>query len=338
MAQKHPPVTLKQVAETAQVSRAAASFALSGKPGVSEATRQRVLQIASELGYSPNQTAQNLRSSRTGIIAVYLPENVSTLSYYMEATFGIVDEAELSNLTVTLVPHTSTDAPIARLNADGLLILDPAREDAIVDRLLALGLPVVTGEALPDPNQSAAGQVISDHRRTTCEILDHFHSAGAHFPAIITPVERMAWSMSIEDSYIDWCQRHNVTPRIEHTSMDELTETTKFSTRKLLEDGSTDAILALTDGSALAVAAQASEHGRHIGKDLLIAAAVDSPALSYVDPGVTAVDLNPRDFGRRCMNLLVRILDSKRAPTDEPLTEYAPTAVIYRASTGAGNS
>ncbi|WP_313812467.1 LacI family DNA-binding transcriptional regulator [Glutamicibacter sp.] len=334
MAQKHPPVTLKQVAETAKVSRAAASFALSGKPGVSEATRRRVLQIAEQLGYSPNQTAQNLRSSRTGIIAVYLPENVSTLSYYMEATFGIVDEAELNNLTVTLVPHTPAQAPVARLNADGLIILDPAREDAVVDRLLTLGLPVVTGETPPNPDQSVAGQVVSDHRHTTYEILDHFRSAGAHAPAIITPKERMSWSMSIEGSYVDWCRQHRVEPRIEHTSMDELTASTKHSTRKLLKDGTTDAILALTDGSALAVAAQASEHGRRIGKDLLIAAAVDSPVLSYVDPSVTAVDLNPRDFGRRCTNLLVRILTSDQAPGDEPLTDYAPTTVIYRASTG----
>ncbi|GAB3620434.1 LacI family DNA-binding transcriptional regulator [Glutamicibacter endophyticus] len=335
MAPKFRPVTLKQVAETAQVSRAAASFALSGRPGVSEDTRNRVLKIAAELGYSPNQTAQNLRSSRTGIVAVYLPENVSALGYYMEATFGIIDAAELSGRTVTLVPHTNGAPHATRLNADGLIIIDPTLEDPHVDKLLGLGLPVVTGEEMPDPNHRVSGAVIADHASSTRAILDRFAAAGSLAPAIITTKERMSWSMSIEQCYRDWCAERGLDARIEVSAMDLIVEDTRRATRKLLDDGTTDAILALTDGSVLTVAGYAAESGRRIGKDLFIAAAVDSPVLGYMNPSVTAVDLNPRDFGQRCMNMLERVLDSEQAEVQGPLTELVPTRVVFRDSTGA---
>lgn len=331
------PVTLQQVADRAQVSRSAASFALSGRPGVSESTRSRVLAIAAELGYSPNRTAQNLRSSRTGIVAVYLPKDVSALSYYMEATFGIIDEAELSGHTVTIIPSS---ASVARLRADGIIILDPTLDDLVIPRLLELGLPVISGEEMPQKSAQLAGTVTSDHAGSTGEILDAFAAAGAHSPAIISPEERMSWSMAIEDAYRQWCADHGVEARIESASIEGMAETTRRATKRLLDSGEVDAILALTDGSVLTVVTSAANHGRTLGSDLLVAAAVDSPVLGYMDPPVTAVDLRPRDFGHACMRLLTRVLEpassqnGSRTPSQTTaLTEAVPTQVIHRAST-----
>lgn len=333
-----PPVTLQQVADRAQVSRSAASFALSGRPGVSESTRSRVLAIATELGYSPNRTAQNLRSSRTGIVAVYLPKDVSVLSYYMEATFGIIDEAELSGHTVTFVPHSA--ASVARLRADGIIILDPTLDDPVIPRLLELGLPVISGEEMPQESAQLAGTVTSDHAGSTEEILDAFAAAGAHSPAIISPEERMSWSMAIEDAYRQWCADHGVEPRVESASLEGMAKSTRRATTRLLESGEVDAILALTDGSVLTVVTSAANHGRTLGSDLLVAAAVDSPVLGYMDPSVTAVDLRPRDFGHACMRLLTRVLEPassqnvSRTPSQtRALTETVGTQVIHRAST-----
>ncbi|RBP64974.1 LacI family transcriptional regulator [Brevibacterium sanguinis] len=323
-------VTLKQVAEHADVSRAAASFALSGRPGVSDATRSKVLRIAAELGYTPNQTAQNLRSSRTGMIAVYLPRYVSTLSYYMEATFGVIDEAELSGHTVTLIPHRRSS--LGRLQADGIIVLDPTLDDPMVGQLLDLGLPVVTGEEMPGPRAEVAGRVASDHGTSAVEILDHFAAAGSRRPAIITTGERMSWSMAIEEAYQEWCRAHDVEPRVESANLADIEESTRAATRSLLETGGVDAILALTDGSVLSVITSAAEYGRTVGEDLLVAAAVDSPALGHTDPAVTAVDLHPREFGRRCMAVLRRVLDGEESASG-PLAEVVETRVVYRAST-----
>lgn len=67
-------VTLAQVASAAGVSIMTVSNALRGKPHVAPATRERVLATAEALGYRVNAMAKGLRSGRTGVIALAVPE------------------------------------------------------------------------------------------------------------------------------------------------------------------------------------------------------------------------------------------------------------------------
>ena len=48
----HRP-TITDVARVAGVSKGAVSFALNGKPGVATETRERILAVARELGWTP---------------------------------------------------------------------------------------------------------------------------------------------------------------------------------------------------------------------------------------------------------------------------------------------
>ena len=96
--------TLQDIADRLGISRSTASFALTGRGRVSDATRQRVREVAAELGYRPNVTARSLRGSRTGIVALHLPPATSAMAYYTEASFGIVDEANRVGRLVTLLP------------------------------------------------------------------------------------------------------------------------------------------------------------------------------------------------------------------------------------------
>lgn len=75
-------VTLEHVAEAAGITKAAASYALTGKPEVSESTRERVLKIAKDLGYQPNLHAQRLSSGicrgMVGLFSLDLDLGVAT--------------------------------------------------------------------------------------------------------------------------------------------------------------------------------------------------------------------------------------------------------------------
>ncbi|WP_030267424.1 LacI family DNA-binding transcriptional regulator [Streptomyces violens] len=61
---------MADVARAAGISTALVSIVIRGVPGASEATRQRVLRIADELGYVPDQRAQKLRQSRSRVLGV----------------------------------------------------------------------------------------------------------------------------------------------------------------------------------------------------------------------------------------------------------------------------
>src|SRR5574344_1873288 len=63
-------ITLKEVAQTCGVSVATVSNILNGKPKVSEATKQRVLEVVKQTGYQPNYFAQGMRKQKTEMIGI----------------------------------------------------------------------------------------------------------------------------------------------------------------------------------------------------------------------------------------------------------------------------
>ena len=104
-------VTLKDVAEQAGLSVAAASLALSGSSRIPDATRERVRSAADALGYTPNRAARALRSSRHGAIGLFVfdPGSALGLSFYSEAVLAVADEALRQDLALALVnawPHS----------------------------------------------------------------------------------------------------------------------------------------------------------------------------------------------------------------------------------------
>ncbi|MBN9327403.1 MAG: LacI family DNA-binding transcriptional regulator, partial [Cellulomonas sp.] len=66
--------TLRDVARTANVSMRTVSNVVSGYEHVSEAMRQRVLAAMEELDYRANPVARTLRTGRTGVLALVVPE------------------------------------------------------------------------------------------------------------------------------------------------------------------------------------------------------------------------------------------------------------------------
>ena len=62
--------TMADVAKAAGISTALVSIVFRGVPGASDATRTRVLRIADELGYVPDERARKLRQSRSRVLGV----------------------------------------------------------------------------------------------------------------------------------------------------------------------------------------------------------------------------------------------------------------------------
>ena len=67
------PLTLRDVSDACGVSEMTVSRVLRNRGDVSEATREKVLSTAKELGYVPNQIAGSLASKRVNLVAVIIP-------------------------------------------------------------------------------------------------------------------------------------------------------------------------------------------------------------------------------------------------------------------------
>src|ERR1700746_277325 len=66
-------LTIRQVADLAGVSTETVARALNGRAEVSDKSREAVLRVVREHGYSTNRTARGLSAGRTGLVGVTTP-------------------------------------------------------------------------------------------------------------------------------------------------------------------------------------------------------------------------------------------------------------------------
>lgn len=165
--------TIEDVARAAGVSRALVSIVIRRAPGASQATRERVLRVAAELGYRPDARARLLAAGTTRLIGVVF--NVQH-AFHADLLAAVYAAAELVGYEVVLSGTTpghderrAVDALLG-YRCDALLLLgaeDPERRIAA----LAERLPVVvvgrrTGVATADQvrTDEAAGMGLAvDH-------------------------------------------------------------------------------------------------------------------------------------------------------------------------------
>src|SRR4051812_20675378 len=97
---------LKDVAARAGVSIKTVSNVVRGQARVAEHTRQRVLRAVAELDYRPNASARQLRTGRSGVIGLAVPELVQP--YFAELAAAVIGAARTHGVSV-LIEETGGD-------------------------------------------------------------------------------------------------------------------------------------------------------------------------------------------------------------------------------------
>jgi DNA-binding LacI/PurR family transcriptional regulator len=95
------------VATAAGVSKTAVSFAFNNPEKLGQATLERVLGVAHDLGYAPHPAARALSMRRSGTIGVLIPQRLSTVfanPFLSELIQGLGELCEEHDLTLLLVP------------------------------------------------------------------------------------------------------------------------------------------------------------------------------------------------------------------------------------------
>lgn len=159
-------VQMVDVARIAGVSAATVSRALSGHSSIPEATRDRVAEIAKQLGYRVNHSAANLRKGHTNTIGVVITiGDAQPISdpFILSLIGHIADvlNAQGKNLLLTRVRINHRAALESLVNSgqvSGLLVIGQATHHATLNALEAAGIPlVVWGARLPETTYSIVG-------------------------------------------------------------------------------------------------------------------------------------------------------------------------------------
>lgn len=141
-------VTLKDVASAAGVSVTTVSYAMTGRGSVSAATRRRIRLAAQKLGYTPNRTAQAMRTGRSGLLGLLVAD--LTVGYHSFLVQHVERAARAAScLTVLMDVKEGTDSGeelidlLLRQGVDGVIWALEKQPDFPPEKmaLLYLGAP-----------------------------------------------------------------------------------------------------------------------------------------------------------------------------------------------------
>ncbi|MFF9043834.1 LacI family DNA-binding transcriptional regulator [Streptomyces parvulus] len=336
--------TLKDVAERAGVSIKTVSNVVRGAPRVSDTTRARVLRAVEELGYRPNPSARRLRTGRSGLIALVVPELATP--YFAELAHHVRREATLLGLTVLTEESLGDTAEELRL-ANGVgaslldgVILSPLR--VTPDELAAVTdeFPMVLlGERTYGRDRVVADHVLIDNVAAARDITAHLTGLGRRRIAAIGVDQGSATSRQRLEGYQRALHAAGVpfdprlAPRVEEFDRrNGLLAMRSLTALPAAERP--DAVFCFSD--LLAVGAQRALHeaGLDIPGDVAVAGIDGSEEARYSTPSLTSVVPDKAAIA----SLAVKCL-AARIRSDEPLpfeVHVAPHWLEARESTVGG--
>jgi DNA-binding LacI/PurR family transcriptional regulator len=320
--------TIHDVARQAGVSITTVSHSLNAKGIVAAATRQRVLDAAEDLGYSPDPIARRLRGNRLGVIGLvirpldsletYQPEGVDYFVRFVGA--AAVESLDRGFGLMLVRDPTKPNVPAIALGVDGFIVCDPIGNDPVIELLDRSDIPLVTvGRDVkrPDFTNWLESGGITDAK----VVFDHLAAQGAQRIALVTGTDDNAWYADSMQAYSEWLQTHPQDVLLYH--QDETTGESggRSVAEKMLADprGLPDAVYFLTGRGAAGLQARFQEAGFQIPRDILIVAGSDAEQTRAAVPTITAVDLAPEETARAAVDFLVRRLEDENAVAPPPV-------------------
>jgi DNA-binding LacI/PurR family transcriptional regulator len=246
-------LTQEQIARKLGVSRQLVTFALSGYPQISEKSRKRILAAAYEMGYRPNPYARALKNGRTGIIGLWVPDQISTHYTHVARELNRLVKTARNELIVSEVSTSKGQQMLSHVPMDGIIVVD-APEQAEVYRKspVASQVPIVSMGANCIEKADA---VEVDLASGTFEVMEHLIGSGFQRIAHATFVLENSPEEHRRMAYIKAMRKANLKPEFIYYP---LVEQQRVVVRQLVQDyvqkhGCPAAIFCHSDDVALGI-------------------------------------------------------------------------------------
>src|SRR5215469_4296497 len=169
-------VTQEQIARKLGISRQLVTFALAGYPQVSERSRKRILAAARKMGYRPNPHARALKRGRTGILALWIPDQISSHYTHVARELNRLVKHAGRELIVSEVGNAAAEQILSHVPVDGVFAVDaPDAIRAHAHSAVAGSIPIISIGA-DRPEKIDFVQV--DLMAGTREVMEHLLGGG----------------------------------------------------------------------------------------------------------------------------------------------------------------
>lgn len=308
--------TLSDLARIAGVSAGTVSRALAGNSLVNVETRERIVSLAREHGFRPNQMASSLRRQKTDVIGIAIPlghdqrQQVSD-AFFMTLLGHLADaltERGYDLMLRRVIPERDEDwldRFIGSGMIDGVLVIGQSDQFDRIEDVADGYLPmVVWGNHAEGQRHCVVG---TDNRLGGRLAVERLIAGGArhiYFLGDISAVEFAARYAGATDA----ARRLGVeiTPLTSHLSSDRLEAEVAANLDRAFAPG--DAIFAATDSLAMASLARLKVNGVAVPEQVLVIGFDDLPMASQTAPPLTTVRQDIRAGAFAMVDLLMRRL------------------------------
>jgi LacI family transcriptional regulator len=327
-------VTIKDVAREAKVSVATVSRALNGLSSVTEKTRARVMQIASDMNFVPSSAARSLISRRTQTIGALLPDLYG--EFFSELIRGIDQAARAHGLHLLLTSiHGDAAEAASAMKAlhgrvDGLLVMSPHADAAFLAHNLPRDIPAVL------MNSRVAGGFASfsvDNYGGAMAMMRHLVSRGHSRIALIAGPEHNFEAQERLRGYRDAMAQ--LVPTAEELILQgDFSEESGWRTGNqilALAERPT-AVFAANDMMAIGCLFALNEAGVAVPDEIALAGFDDIPMARFVSPPLTTVRVRIAELGSMALERLAMAIEHPQRVSASPQT--LRSELVVRSSCG----
>lgn len=305
-------ITIREIAALSGVSPTAVSFVINDKPGVSEATRQKVMAIIKAHHFVPNASSQRLTTKKSYNIALIYPYTASPFAdmYYSEIASGLTESLTKAHYNVVFVPTSDislleTPDIIRRQDADGAIFLQQIHP-ILLDKLDELQFPYLLVD-LHEVDEKHT-HVSLNCEKATQQCVQYLAQHGHTQIAFLGSDKLPSYYIRCFSGYQRGMAEAGLSlhPGWIQTGSNESASVAASIDRLLSLPQKPTAVCCISDMCAI----HAIQHCQSIGvqvPEALSFISIDDIILSrYVTPPLTCISYSKEDMGRRAADLLLR--------------------------------
>lgn len=334
MGRGYKAVTVSDVAERAGVSRGTVSKALNGRGELSAPTRERIIQVAAELGYRPNGLAKSLLSGRSYTVGILTTDNIGRFTIPLLAGAEDVLGPEQTAMLLCesrgdVIRERHYVASLVARRVDGIIVTGRSSNQR---PSLRHDVPIPVVYALVQSEDPADTSVLHDDRAGAALAVQHLLDTGRRRIAHVAGPERHVATknrlagvqealagaglhLAHDPLYGEWSEGWG-----------------REAALRLHRSGQPfDAVFCASDQIARGLTDGLREAGRRVPEDVGVVGMDNWDAMvEGARPALTTIDLNLAGLGQAAATLLIAAIDGNQLPAGPHLV---PSILVKRRST-----
>lgn len=305
-------ITIKDIADRANVSKSTVSKALGYATDINDLTREKVLYCASELGYEVKKYKTQGRGNVITFVEGIDYENVNQFGY--ELILGFQAAATEAQYGVNIVSIKNTDKLTSRYedimrNGDycGSFLLGFKPHDGFIASIANVAVPAV---ALDNHyNSEFVARVGSDNEIGISIIMEHLYALGHRAIGYVGGEEDSDVTLERKRAFLKFLTEHNLPRSEEHITYGGFYgDIAPKNILSMAEDGIT-AFVCASDIIATNVMRELSRNGLRIPQDISVTGYDDIPIAKYSVPALTTIHQNRVNIGRCAFYALLQLMN-----------------------------